>query len=81
MKQDPPITYSSPIRGGHLIPGGCDPPAQKRIRPEEVDARYPLHGRCRARAYGRSTPPSSPGVSPELNPMSLSAIKLSDDRR
>jgi len=65
MKQDPPITYGSFIRGGlHLISGGCDPPAQKRIRPEQVDACYPLHGRRRGSAYGRYTPPSSPGVSP-----------------
>ena len=37
MKQDPLITYSSLIPGGlHYIPGSSDPPAHKRIRPEDL---------------------------------------------
>ena len=37
MKQDPLITYSSVIPGGlHYIPGSFDPPAHKRIRPEDL---------------------------------------------
>ena len=37
MKQDPLITYSSLIPGGlHYIPGCSDPPAHKRIRPEDL---------------------------------------------
>ena len=42
MKQHPLITYSSLIRGGlHLIPGGFDPPAHKRMRAKDLPLEPP----------------------------------------
>ena len=90
MKQDALITYSSLIPGGlHYIPGGFDPPVQKRIRPEDLPPEPLVRTRrspptppaLLGRACGRSMPLSSPGLSPGPYAMSLSAINSSGDRR
>ena len=90
MQQVPLTTYSSLCsRRATFSPGQLHPPAQKRIRPKvyrpspqsAVDRLLPAPPTRSGRAYRRSMPPPSPGLSPGPSPMSLSTINLSDDRR
>src|SRR5215469_9743519 len=72
-----------------LIPGGFDPPAQKRIHPKGLPPAPSFQGRRALPApptpSGAPTedqmPPSALALSPGPNPMSLSTINSSDDRR